>query len=344
MLGILLPSIIIYVFSVFNLIGIKKELLFIHLFYFAVGLVGFILVRYIGNKFFKQNSIFFYWFFVGMLIVTYIIGAEVKGSQRWIDLGFTRFQPSEFFKIFFILFLADFYSRKRRFDNASLYFLKGFIYFLIPTFIIFKEPDLGSAMVLVVIYIVMTLFSGIPKKYIFYLILITTLTLPVSWHFLHDYQKSRFLAFVNFHIKNENASYNMTQAIITSGSGQIAGRGLAMGKQSKLYFLPEYHTDFAFSSLVEQFGFVGGGTVIALYLVISFFILYKLYELYKNFDTHKFQFLYIAGFFSFVFFQIVVNVGMNLGIVPIAGITLPLVSYGGSSLIAFFIGLGFMFE
>lgn len=343
MIGVYITSFFLFVFGTFNLIGIRKDLLDNYLILTGMGITGFFVFKYIGTNFLRQNAKFFYWLFIVLLIVTYIVGIEVKGSQRWIDLYFFRFQPSEFFKVFFIVFLADLYSKPKRFRPEAHIFLSSLFYFALPTLIIFKQPDLGSAMVFVFIFVVMSLFSGLTRKYMVYLIIAGIIMLPLMWNFLHDYQRNRILSFINPHISQETTSYNMTQALITSGSGQLMGRGLGLGKQSRLYFLPEYHTDFAYSSLVEQFGFVGGAIVIILYMVLSFFLIRRLIEIYMRYDDkNRFQFLYTLGFFSFIVCQVFVNIGMNIGVLPIAGITLPLISYGGASLITYLIGLALL--
>ncbi len=336
----LIPSAFLYVIGFFNLLGIRRELVINHVIFLLISLAAFWIVRRIGVQYFRLNSLFFYWLFIILLIATYVIGLEAKGSQRWINLYFFNFQASEFLKIFFILFMANFISSNRKLWNEFSFFLMTLFYFALPTVLIFKQPDLGSAMVYAAIYFTMIFFSGIPRKYLLYLMIIVTLLLPLGWVVLKDYQRNRIVSFFNPHVDQHDTSYNMTQAIITVGSGKFTGRGLGLGTQSRLYFLPENHTDFAFSSLVEQFGFIGGLSVIALYIWMGILLFRKILKCYYLATVEaRFKFLMYIGFFAFMVFQMFVNIGMNLGILPITGITLPLISYGGSSQLTWMMGI-----
>lgn len=339
MIQLLLPVCFLFIFGFFNLFGIRATLGTTMLLNFGVGFIFFFIIKKLGWKFFRSNAQFFYWVFIGVLIITYIIGLEVKGSKRWIDLLFFRFQGSEFFKVFFILFFADFFSKMSRRGNTFVNLTVSLFYFLLPTFIIFKQPDLGNAMVYVFIYFVMVLFSSIPKKNVLYLMVVVLFLLPFGWIFLKEYQKQRIFSFFQPHLDTQQNAYNMIQAMITIGSGTFLGRGLGLGTQSKLFFLPENSTDFAFSSLVEQFGFVGGATILILFAIILF-LLFKRAHSYvsKEEEISRFSFLYVVGIISFIFFQVFINIGMNLGILPIAGIALPFISYGGSMLVSLMMG------
>jgi rod shape determining protein RodA len=215
--------------------------------------------------------------------------------------------------------------------------------YAIPAFIILIQPDLGSTVIITFIFFVMAFLSQIPKKYVFMTLLAIVITLPIGWHFMQDYQQERITAFINPTEKQQTGAYNMIQSIITVGSGQFIGRGLGLGKQTTLFFLPENHTDFAYSSLVEQFGFIGGFTVILLYVTIAILLIRNLFKYYKEKDqTYSYKFLYTAGFFAFFIIQVFVNIGMNLGLMPITGITLPLISYGGSALVTWMIGIALL--
>ncbi|MBI4226223.1 rod shape-determining protein RodA [Candidatus Roizmanbacteria bacterium] len=340
MTQLLLPSFFLSMIGIFDIFGIKQSLAINQIFYVIIGFLAFFVSKKIGRNFFATNSQLLYWFFIFLLAATFIIGLEVKGSKRWIDLYFFNFQTSEIFKPFFILFLADFLIRDYKIVNPINIFLFSLLYFLLPTLIIFKQPDLGNAAVYFFIFIVVVLFSDLAKKYILYFCLFLFLALPIGWKFMQGYQKDRIASFLNPKIDQQGIAYNITQAIITVGSGKFAGRGLGLGTQSRLYFLPENHTDFAFSSMIEQFGFLGGFTVIVLYLIIGTMIVKRLPASYLLRDrTDKKNFLYLVGFLSYFIFQILVNVGMNLGLFPITGIALPFISFGGSSFVAIMIGM-----
>ena len=343
MISLLLPLFFLSVIGIFNIFGIKQNLAANQSFYIIAGFLAFFIIKKIGRNFFSSNSQFFYWLFIFFLVATVIIGLEVRGSKRWINFYLFNFQASEIFKAFFILFMSDFLVRDYRLGNQINIFLLSLFYFILPAFIIFKQPDLGNAAVYLFIYIMLILFSDLPKKYIFYFCLVLLLILPLGWRFMKDYQKDRIVSFLNPQIDQQGTAYNMTQAIITVGSGKFIGRGLGLGTQSRLYFLPENHTDFAFSSLVEQFGFVGGFAVIILYIIVISWIIKTLFVLYSLRDpTDKKNFLYTVGFLSYFIFQILVNIAMNLGLFPITGIALPFISFGGSSIVAMMIGMALL--
>jgi rod shape determining protein RodA len=338
-----LSTFLLYLFGLLNLFGVNQEYFFKHLLYVILGLACFIAVKKIGVTFFRLNVKFFYWAFIVLLAATFVIGLEAKGSKRWIDLYFFNFQASEFFKVFFIIFFADLFSKRRSAMAMLPMYIKSILYFILPTFIIFKQPDLSTAIVFGFIFFILAFFSRIPKKYFLYTGLILILVLPLSVFFLQKHQKDRIMGFLNPHVNQQGTSYNMTQAMISVGSGGFAGQGLGLGPQSQLYFLPENHTDFAYSSLVEQFGFIGGFIVIVLYVVLGGTLVKKIIDYYYQKDEDgQFKFFFALGIFAFLIFQVFVNVGMNIGLLPIAGITLPLISYGGSSLITWMIALGLL--
>jgi len=343
MSGLLLTSFFLFLFSFFNLLGIQSSLAYSQLFNFLIALIIFWTIRRYGRQSIHLNNRFFYWTFVVLMVITYIVGYEVKGSKRWIDLYFFNFQPSEFFKIFFIAFLADFFSQSTtKLEEISTFF-KSIIYWLLPFLIIYKQPDLGNATVIFIIFAGLILFSYIPKKYLLFSGVLVIIFSIFFMFTLKDYQRLRLASFFNPSIDQTGTSYNMIQAIITVGSGGFFGRGLGLGTQSRYYFLPENRTDFAFSSLVEQFGMAGGLMVIILYFVIIYFLISKAIKYYyqKNQDG-QFSFYYCLGLTTLIFFQMFINIDMNLGILPIAGIALPLISYGGSSTVSWMLGLALL--
>jgi rod shape determining protein RodA len=235
------------------------------------------------------------------------------------------------------------FSRKIMISDRKSIFLKALLFTVIPVAIIMLQPDLETSVIVFGIFLFIAINSEIPKKYFFYIFLIFLLSLPVAWELMHDYQRNRILSFIAPHEDYSGTSYNMTQAKITVGSGGIFGEGLSMGKQTQLSFLPEHHTDFAFSSLIEQFGFFGGAILIILYLAFFAVLFIKLLKLSDKTDyDSRYEFFYLLGFSFILISQAAINIGMNLGIVPIAGVTLPFVSYGGSSLITFMIGLALL--
>lgn len=332
-------------FSLFNLFGIKKELFLRQGIYFLVGFLLFFIFYQLKLRFFQDNIGFFYLLGVFFLVVFFFFAPEIRGAKRWVDFYFFRFQPAEFLKPFFIIYLADWFAKGDKDADKG----KGFslilkvnqkvfdlFFIVLPILIIFKQPDLGNSLLYLIVYFGILFFVGFPLRNFIYLFLLAVFLIPIIWRVLAPYQQNRILAFINPGIDSKGISYNLIQAIITVGSGGLSGRGLGFGKQSRLAFLPENHTDFAFASLVEQFGFVGGFAAISLYGLIIFRLIKKSQQFYNK----KFLFLFLTGTVLFLTVQIFINIGMNLGILPITGIALPLISYGGSSVVSTMMWLG----
>jgi len=310
----------------------SKELAIQQFIYTSIGLIFFFFISQL-DLFSIKKFIFPLFFSTALLLViVLIVGIETRGSIRWIPLGFFNIQPSEFAKVVLILFLAQFWTK----NNPSwINIFKSILWISPILFLIFKQPDLGSTLTLVAIWIGMLFASQIAFKKIIVLILIAFLIIPGSWFFLHNYQKQRIIGFLNPGSDPLGRGYNLIQSTISVGSGQLWGRGLGRGTQSRLQFLPEFRTDFIFASIAEELGFLGTVMILALYLYLLTFCLLIAY---RSFD--RFNFLTVIGVFSMILFQMFVNIGMNLGILPITGITLPLISYGGSSLIVTLMCLG----
>jgi len=340
---IIISSLFLSIFGLFNLFGLNQDLFFRQLIYLILGFLGYYFLKSIGSHFFRINSKFFYWFFIGVLLITFMVGLEVRGSKRWLNFYFFNFQSSEFFKVFFILFLAEILTIKNILANSFFNFIKIFLYFLLPFLIIFKQPDLGNAMVYFFIFITLIMFSTVPKKYLGYLIGLIISFTPVGWFLMKDYQQARILSFISPHLDTQGTAYNMIQAVITIGSGMFFGRGLGLSTQSRLFFLPENTTDFAFASLVEQFGFFGGFFVLIFFTLIFIHLAKKTIYFYyqKNEDDQK-KFLYCLGILTYFVSQTIINLGMNMGIMPVTGIALPFISYGGSSVLAILLGLALL--
>lgn len=301
----------------------------------AVALVGFIiylLVSQFDYRSVKNLIIPFYALGLIMLVVVQILGFETRGAIRWIPLGIINIQPSELIKPALILVLANFWSKNPA-DFRGI--LKSLLWVLPPALLIFKQPDLGSALTIGAIWLGMLIGARISFKKLIILGLVFILIIPLGWFSLHDYQKQRITSFLTPQSDPLGEGYNLIQSTIAVGSGQLWGRGLGRGTQSRLQFLPEYRTDFIFASIAEELGFLGSMIILSLYL---FLFIYCLKMAEKSSD--QFGFMIIFGVISMLVFQTFVNIGMNMGLVPITGITLPLVSYGGSSMIATLISLG----
>jgi rod shape determining protein RodA len=243
----------------------------------------------------------------------------------------------EIAKLALIIFLASFISKKKTELGGAVRLVASFILTGIMVFLVIKQPDLGSAMILAGIWIGMMLFSGINKKHFIVLALIGAVATSASWFFLADYQKNRMLNLVNPEVDPRGSGYNALQSLIAVGSGGMTGLGIGHGSQSQLNFLPEKHTDFIFAVVTEELGLVGSIIVLLLYAAM-FYRIKKIAE--KTPDN--FGYLLSAGVMTMLFIQVVINIGMNIKFMPIAGIPLPFLSYGGSSLITSFIALGIL--
>jgi rod shape determining protein RodA len=269
-----------------------------------------------------------------LLILVLLLGRAKLGSTRWIDLGFFNFQPSEIFKIILILALSNFLVRIE--DFKIQHFVFYFFLIVLPAGLVLLEPDLGTALVYFVIGIVLFLVCRTKEVYVLLGAVLAAIMAPLSWFlFLRDYQRERILNFLDPGRDPFGSGYNVLQSTISVGSGQLFGRGLGHGTQSQLNFLPIQHADFIFATLAEELGLVGAGALLILFLLLCIRII--------SVASHAQDALgkYIAyGVAAMIVFQVLVNVGMNIGIMPVTGIPLPLVSSGGSSLFTTLISLG----
>lgn len=265
------------------------------------------------------------------------LGPNIRGATRWIMIGGTQLQPSELAKPLFLLAFSYFIVKYNPRNIRNLPIHIGL--FLIPFLLVFRQPDLGSSLVYGSFWIAMLLGGGLPVYLVGLSALVCALLVPAAWTFLLPYQRDRVLTFLNPALDPKGAGYNALQAMIAVGSGQFIGRGLGRGTQSHLRFLPEHHTDFIFATLVEELGFLGGILLFGLYALLLVRIIFPfLREAHHDLGT----FAYSIGLFAMLFSQIVINTGMNMGLIPITGITLPFVSYGGSSILSLAIAFGFL--
>lgn len=341
--NILIPSILLFFVGIFNLIGVRSDLVQTQVFAGILAILLFVILKVRGINFFRNNSTLFYWLGIALLVLTYFLGFESRGSKRWIDLYFFSFQASEFFKPFFAIFIAQYFVENKNWIYSYKSIITSIGYFLLPAVLVLRQPDLGTALVYGSMFIPVLIYSGIPRRILTRLAVVTIILAPVFWLVLKEYQRVRLLSFLNPQADLQGSGYNLVQSIIAIGSGKVLGRGLGYGTQAKLNFLPEFHTDFAFASLVEQFGFIGGMLVIFIFIILMRACAVELRRKYllKD-DDGKFRFLYQLSIFSSIVFQAVINIGMNMGLFPITGITLPFVSYGGSSIVAIFSSLAFL--
>ncbi len=267
------------------------------------------------------------------LFILSFLGIASRGAVRWFSIGNYSIQISEILKPFFALWLAQLLVHKEK--NLKTLLTTCLLAFPI-IFMVYREPDLGSALVYVFAMLILFVVMGFPFKYFAIGIGSLAVLSPILWHFLHDYQRERLVNFFSTNHDPLGSSYNSIQSMIAVGSGQWWGRGVGVGTQSMLRFLPERHTDFMFASYSEATGFIGATLV----LVAVLLYLWRISSLARS-ASDQFVFYFLTLTFGFLFVQSVVNVGMNIGVLPIVGITLPFFSYGGSSLLTSTIFLGF---
>lgn len=306
--------------------------------FFAIALIFFFIGSLIDLSVFRTTQIAFlgYLFFIGVLFALFIFGHTAKGAQSWFSIGQFAFQPTDFMKVATILVSAKFFSRRhveiKHFKHVAI----SIVYMLVPFMLIFLQPDFGSAIALFLIWFGMILFSGLSKKHMIMFSIIGLSLFIFLWGFVFkEYQKNRIRNFINPTLDIKGTGYNAKQSIIAVGSGQIIGKGIGYGTQSRLNFLPEHETDFIFAAYAEEWGFIGSVLLIILYTLLL--LRMSTIALYAQ---NNFEILILVGVVIFFLSHILINIGMNIGVMPITGITLPLMSYGGSHLLAEFFALG----
>ena len=298
-----------------------SKLLAQSLFFSFALLAGWVSYR-IGANNFLYFSRFFYGVLVFLLLLTIVIGRETRGSSRWLEIAGIRGQMSEFAKPILVLSGVSLLKRPR----SMLFFIFAMIF---PISLVFLEPDLGTAIVLFFIAATLLFFAGISRWALAAVLLMGVAMIPLSKYILADYQQRRVESFLNPYSDPRGAGYHAIQSTIAVGSGQLFGRGLGHGTQSRLRFLPERQTDFIFASLVEELGLVGGVLTLFLYGMMLAGLLMGALQARDRPD-----FLILVGCAGWLFFQSSITIAMNLGFAPVTGITLPFLSAGGSSLIA----------
>jgi rod shape determining protein RodA len=309
---------------------VRKQILWM-----VLSIIMFFLSFALGYQKFLELSLLFYLLILILLLLMPIIAPVVSGAQRWIRILGLNFQPAEFAKLSLILYLARYFTVRKEEINKFRVFSTAFISLAIYTFLIFQQPDLGSAMILIPIFFVIIVFARIKKKYIIGLVTMGFISLPFLWFILKDYQKERLLVFLNPNADPLGAGYTIIQSKIAIGSGGLFGKGLLQGSQSQFSFLPEGHTDFIFSLLCEEWGFTGAVVVILLYYLLIKRIL-EIAVMTNNLSAK----LISLGIATLIFSHVFVNIGMVMGLMPVVGIPLPFISYGGSNLMANMFALG----
>ncbi len=314
-------------FGLFLLLSSDYSLFVQQCIYLSIGFLLAYAVSRVDKDVWWWASPFLYVLSIVFLFISYT-GPEIRGATRWIQVFGIQLQPSELVKPFLILSFSWLIVKYTPRNVRNIPILA--VLFIIPFFLVFRQPDLGTSLIYVCIFLSMLVAGGLDLRLVIAGLVLIFLFIPFASPFLAQYQKNRILTFLNPQMDPQGAGYNAIQATIAIGSGMLIGRGLGFGTQSHLRFLPEYHTDFIFASLVEELGFFGGALLIVMYTVLLGRILLTMR--FKREDP--FSFIYSIGLFTMILSQVCINTGMNMGILPVTGITLPFVSYGGSSLLS----------
>ena len=307
-----------------------------HAIRFIVFFSFFVTISFVNISIWNRFSLLIFLFFILLLLAVKFFGLQSQGSRRWINLFVFVLQPSELMKIGIILFLANYYHRISSGDvNKIKYLLIPVVSIFIPFVMVVSQPDLGTALLILFSGVVVTWLAGVRWKIFAYLSLLALVLAPVAISFLKPYQKSRILSFLNPDLDPLGAGYQIIQSKIAIGSGGLFGKGFLNGSQAYLDFLPEKHTDFIFTLYAEEFGFFGSVLMVLLYFLITYRIVYI-----GNLTRSIFGKLFCYGFSTAFFIYVTVNMSMVLGLLPIVGAPLPILSYGGSSMLAIMFGLG----
>ena len=300
--------------------------------------LGFVVALFVAGFDYRhigKQSTTLYFFMLGILFLVLLLGKTIRGTEGWIDFGLFQVQPVEFSKVVLVLFLASFIAKKTSELGEWTRLIASLVLTGAIVFLVMRQPDLGSSIVLLSIWGIMLLVSGIRLKHIIVLLILGTMLVSGSWFFLQDYQKARIESFIHPELDPRGSGYNVLQAMVAVGSGGMFGNGIGHGTQSQSNFLPEKHTDFIFASMNEELGLAGAFLTLFLYGVIF----YRLRVIGLQ-SADNLGYLITVGVFAMILVQVVINIGMNIGLLPVTGIPLPFMSYGGSSILSLFVAIG----
>ena len=307
-----------------------------HLYRFSIFFLFFIIISFFKIEFWYKFAYPFYFIVLILLFGVDLFGVTASGSKRWISLFFINLQPSELMKVSLIVFLARYYNKIPTTNVNNLkYIFIPFLSFMIPAFLVASQPDLGTAVLIAISGLIVIWLTGFKIKYFLYSFFFSICLIPIGISFLQPYQKTRILTFLNPERDPLGAGYQIIQSKIAVGSGGIFGKGFLQGSQSYLDYLPEKQTDFIFTLFSEEFGFIGSLILLTIYALIIYRIAVIGSESRNNFAR-----LFCFGFAAAFFVYVTVNMAMVLGLLPIVGAPLPIMSYGGSSMLSIMIGLG----
>lgn len=316
-----------------NLLNFKKQIVFV-----LIGTILLFIFSFLDYHSLKNSSYYFYILGILLLVVVLIFGQSIRGTKGWFYIFGLGIQPVEFVQIALILFLSKFFSStSTKYKSLKQLILSGF-FILVPIILVLMQPDFGTALLTSSVWFIMLFIVGFNKKYFLIIATIILIVAASAWPlWLKDYQKERIITFINPSVDSLDKGYNATQAMIAVGSGGLTGKGLGFGSQSQLKFLPEAQNDFIFAVISEELGFLGASLTIFLFFVIFFRCIVNIKKVKDDFGI-----FFILLTMGLIFIAMFINIGMNIGIVPIVGISLPFVSYGGSALLSAYIMVGIM--
>jgi len=307
-----------------------------HLYRFGIFFLFFLIISFFNIKLWYKTAYLFYFITLFLLVAVDQFGIIASGSKRWLNLFFINLQPSELMKVSLIIFLSRYYYRIPSNSVSSFkHILVPFLSFLVPVYLVVLQPDLGTAVLIAISGLIVIWLTGFRVKYFLYSFFVLIFLIPVGISFLKPYQKSRILTFLDPERDPLGAGYQIIQSKIAVGSGGIFGKGFLQGSQSYLDYLPEKHTDFIFTLFSEEFGFFGSLILLLIYVVV----IYRIGKIGAE-SKNNFARLFCFGFAAAFFVYVTVNMAMVLGLLPIVGAPLPIMSYGGSSMLSIMIGLG----
>ena len=305
-----------------------------HLIRLILGFILMLVLAFLPPKlFFKFSVTSFFLGIIALILVKFIGFGNV---QRWISFGGINFQPSEFMKLALILTLAKYFDHisKMQLNKLVTYLIPLFL-ILLPGFLVISQPDLGTGLTIILLGLSILFFVGISMKFVIMCFLLFTFSVPLIWNQLYDYQKNRILVFLNPEIDSLGSGYQIIQSKIAIGSGGVFGKGYLLGSQSRLNYLPEKHTDFIFTLISEELGFLGSISIILIFCILIFSIMKICFRIESLFSK-----VVVFGIGFLLFLYLSLNIGMVCGLLPVVGAPLPLISYGGTSLLTVLIGIG----
>jgi rod shape determining protein RodA len=314
-----------------EMINFKKQLIFI-----AVGIALLFLFAFIDYYNLRTFSNYIYIIGLLSLVGLFFFGTTIRGTRGWFAFGGSTIQPVEFVKLALIIFLARYFSSVSIKSGSFKHLFLSGLGAVLLVFLVLQQPDFGSALILFLLWGALVLLAGFKKKFIIIIGLILSLAFTIGWVFLFkDYQKQRVITFLKPQTNSLDQSYNITQAIIAVGSGGLTGRGIGFGSQSQLKFLPEAQNDFIFAVIAEELGLFGVILVIGFFSLIFYRLLNSIRKINDDFGIY-----YILGLVALIFIEMFINISMNIGLLPVVGISLPFLSYGGSAILSSLIMIG----